>query len=186
MSDFQALATKSSLTILLGKQISNNHRFSLTLTLHFMKTFQLMTLAGISLLAMSSSCTKKDEACPSSPVVTTPVSGLIACFGTPLAEIGQSDQYVINSLAEYKSTFPCSVIPPVIDFKANTLLAGRTKTASGSFITSQHVRLTCSGEYRYCVKLGRGVTQAIEETAYYTLVPKLPSNAKVTFDVQRD
>jgi hypothetical protein len=157
-----------------------------------MRTFQIIALAGISMLAMSTSCNKStngEDPCPSSVVTITPIPGMeafsSACFGTSIPSIGQSNQYIINSLADYKSAFTCSPAP-VIDFSANTLLVGKTKTASGSFVASQQVQLNCSGEYKYAVKLGNGVTTAVTETVYYALVPKLPSNAKVTFDVQQN
>ncbi len=157
-----------------------------------MRTFHIIALAGISMLGMSNSC--KDSAngedpCPSSVITVTPIPGMdafsSACFGSPIPGIGQSNHYIINSLPDYKAAFICSPAP-VIDFSANTLLVGKTKTANGSFVASQQVQLTCSGEYRYAVKLGKGVTSAVTETAYYALVPKFPSNAKVTFDVQQN
>ena len=157
-----------------------------------MRTFQIIALAGISMLTMSNSCNENatgDAPCPSSTITIASVPGIdafsSACFGTPLVNIGQSTQYIINSSSEYKSVFTCAPAP-IIDFSATTLLIGKTKTAGGSFVASQQVQLTCSGEYKYAVKLGNGVTAAVTETVYYALVPKLPSNAKITFDAQHN
>ena len=155
-----------------------------------MKTLPLLTLFSISLLTMSNSCHKDndatDEVCPSTIIAISPLPGLAAfspaCFGGTLANIGESKQYTINSAADYAAMFSCTPAP-AIDFSTNTLLVGKTKTASGSFVASQQVQLTCSS-YKYSVTLGDGVTTAVTETVYYALVPKIPTSAQVIFEIK--
>lgn len=154
-----------------------------------MKTLPLLAFVSISLLAMSNSCRKDngttDEVCPSTTIAIAPLPGLAAfspaCFGGALTNIGESKQYTINSASDYAAMFSCTPAP-AIDFSINTLLVGKTKTASGRFVAAQQVQLTCSG-YKYSVTLGDGVTTAVTETVYYVLIPKIPAGAQVTFEI---
>ena len=150
-----------------------------------MKVPQLLALAAISLVAMSNSCKKEEDArpCPTAAeVATAQIPGLTACIAEPIPYIGQSNEYVINSVADYRALFDCGT-PPAVDFTTHTLLAGKTRTASCSHVLSQQVVQTCTG-YVYRVKLEAGTCDAVSNVVYYTLLPKIPSTAKVEFEVQ--
>lgn len=150
-----------------------------------MRALQLLALAATSLLAMSNTC-KKDEnirPCPAATdVAIVQIAGLNACITEPIPNVGQSYEYIVNSAADYQALFACTT-PPAVDFTTHTLLAGKTKTASCSHVLSQQLTQTCTG-YTYQVKLEAGLCQAVTNVVYYTLVPKIPSGAKVDFDVQ--
>jgi hypothetical protein len=155
-----------------------------------MNTLKILALGGISMLTMSNSCSKNtvgQDPCPDKTVTITPLKAFDSfspsCFGVALSSVGQSKQYIVQSEGEYASLFTCAPAP-AIDFSTYTLLVGKIKTASSRVVASQQVQLTCSGEYKYVVKLAEGVSQAVTETLYYALVPKLPISAKITFEVQ--
>jgi hypothetical protein len=150
-----------------------------------MRFIQVLALVAGSLLTMSNSCKKEDDAqpCPGATAVkTAQVPGLTACITEPIPNTGQSNSYVINSAAEYQELFACTPPPPV-DFMTHTLLAGKTRLASCGHVVGQEVAQTCTG-YTYTVHLEAGLCQAVTNVVYYVLVPKIPSGAKVTFDVQ--
>jgi hypothetical protein len=153
---------------------------------------QLLALASLSFLAMSNSCKKDDDVVPcnaSADVTTFQITGLTARITEPVPQVGQTNEYVINSAAEYRALFAGKKLPPV-DFTTYTLLAGKTRTASPSHVVSQQVAQTCAG-YSYAVKLlpDAGVAApASPATAanivYYVLVPRLAPGAQVEFAVE--
>lgn len=152
-----------------------------------MKTVRTLAFAVLSVLSMSTSCEKQDREqpgpCSAGPVPIIETPGLTTdCRRGSLANIGDAEQYVINSAAEYRAAFSCAP-EPAVDFSKYTLLAGKTKTSTGRYIASQAVTAACPG-YVYTVKLGPGLTQALTEVGYYAVVPKIPAGAPVRFDVQ--
>lgn len=150
-----------------------------------MRFIQVLALMAGSLLTMSSSCKKEDDArpCPGAVVVASAqVPGLTPCITEPIPNTGQSNYYVVNSTAEYQELFACTPPPPV-DFATHTLLAGKTRLATCGHVLTQEVVQTCAG-YTYTVKLEGGVCQAVTNVVYYVLVPKIPSSAQVEVDVQ--
>ncbi|MGI4741356.1 MAG: hypothetical protein ACRYG7_39825 [Janthinobacterium lividum] len=149
-----------------------------------MRFIHVLALVAGSLLTMSNRC-KKDDAqpCPGAVVVASAqVPGLTPCITEPIPNVGQSNYYVVNSMAEYQELFACTP-PPAVDFATHTLLAGKTRLASCGHVLAQEVMQTCAG-YTYTVKLEAGVCQAVTNVVYYVLVPKIPSTTKVIFDVQ--
>ncbi len=146
---------------------------------------QLLPLAAGTLLLLAS-CQKEDlpqEACTVQPVETTAVTGWEAspyCFATPV-DGGKYQAYVINSATELQALNHCTTTPS-IDFSRYTLLVGKTRTAACSSVQSQQVVRSCA-QYTVKVTLAAGLCQASTEVLYYTLVPKLPADAKVAFDV---
>jgi hypothetical protein len=149
-----------------------------------MKIRRLLALTAVSLLAMSNSCKKEDVApCNASADVTmTQLAGLKATITEPVPYVGQTNEYVINSAAEYQEIFGGKKLPQV-DFTTHTLLAGKTRTASSYHLLAQQVVQTCAG-YTYSVQLAPGTAPTGVSVVYYVLVPKLPATAKVAFDVQ--
>lgn len=150
-----------------------------------MRLIHVLALVASSLLTMSNSCKKEDDAqpCPGASVVkTAQVPGLTACITEPIPNVGQSNYYLVNSAAEYRELFACTP-PPTVDFAAHTLLAGKTRLATCGHVAAQEVTQTCTG-YTYTVKLAAGACQAITNVMYYVLVPKIPSSAQVEVDVQ--
>ena len=150
-----------------------------------MKVSQCLTLAALSLLTMSNSCKKEEEIVPctvAAEVVTAQVVGLVPCITEPVPNVGQTNQYIINSTAEYQELFAGTKLPAV-DFTAYTLLAGKTRLASGGHVLAQHVRQTCAG-YTYTVQLAAGTSASAANVVYYVLVPKLVTSTKIDFDVQ--
>lgn len=145
---------------------------------------RLLALAALSFLAMSNSCKKEDVApCNASADVTlTPLAGLKGTITEPVPYVGQTNEYVINSAAEYQELFGTKKLPP-INFATHTLLAGKTRTASSYHLLAQQVQQTCAG-YTYAVQLAPGAAPAGACVVYFVLVPKLPDGAKVAFDVQ--
>lgn len=145
---------------------------------------RLLALAALSLLAMSNSCKKEDVApCNASADVTlTPLAGLKATITEPVPYVGQINEYVINSAAEYHELFAGKKLPAV-DFTTHTLLAGKTRTASSYHLLAQQVVQTCAG-YTYSVQLAPGPAPTGASVVYFVLVPKLPATAKVAFEVQ--
>jgi hypothetical protein len=152
---------------------------------------QLLALASLSFLAMSNSCKKDDDVVPcnaSADVTTFQVTGLTARITEPVPQVGQTNEYVINSAAEYRALFAGKKLPPV-DFTAYTLLAGKTRTATPSHVVSQQVSQTCAG-YTYAVKLAPNATVGIAAPAtaanvvYYVLVPRLAPATLVEFAVE--
>ena len=145
---------------------------------------RLLALAALSLLAMSNSCKKEDVApCNASADVTlTPLMGLKATITEPVPYVGQTNEYVINSAAEYHELFAGKKLP-AIDFATHTLLAGKTRTASSYHLLAQQVVQTCAG-YTYSVQLAPGPAPTGASVVYCVLVPKLPATAKVAFEVQ--
>lgn len=133
---------------------------------------------------MSNSCKKEDVApCNASADVTlTPLAGLKATITEPVPYVGQTNEYVINSAAEYQELFTGKKLPPV-NFATHTLLAGKTRTASSYHLLAQQVVQTCAG-YTYSVQLAPGPAPTGASVVYYVLVPKLPATAKVSFEVQ--
>ena len=150
-----------------------------------MKVSHVLTLATLSLVTMSNSCRKEDVMpCATTLAVleTTTVPGLKATITEPIPTLDQSNDYVVNSEAEYRALFAETKLPPV-DFTTHTLLAGKTRTATGSTVAAQLVTQTCNS-YKYTVKLT--ATERVKPTnvTYYVLLPKLPLGAKIEFDVQ--
>ncbi|QKG58483.1 hypothetical protein GKZ68_18700 [Hymenobacter sp. BRD128] len=145
---------------------------------------QLLALATLSFLAMSNSCKKEDVVpCNASADVTlTPLASLKASISEPVPYVGQTNEYVINSAAEYHDLFGSRKLPPV-DFTTHTLLAGKTRTASSYHLLAQQVVQTCAG-YTYAVQLAPDAAPKPASVVYYVLIPKLPDTAKVKFDVQ--
>jgi len=145
---------------------------------------RLLALAALSFLAMSNSCKKEDVApCNASADVTlTPLSGLKATITEPVPYVGQTNEYIINSAAEYQELFAGKKLPPV-DFATHTLLAGKTRTASSYHLLAQQVVQTCAG-YTYAVQLAPDAAPKAASVVYCVLVPKLPATANVKFDVQ--
>jgi hypothetical protein len=133
---------------------------------------------------MSNSCKKEDVApCNASADVTlTPLMGLKGTITEPVPYVGQTNEYVINSAAEYQELFVGKKLP-AIDFTTHTLLAGKTRTASSYHLLAQQVVQTCAG-YTYAVQLAPGPAPTGASVVYYVLVPKLTATAKVAFDVQ--
>jgi hypothetical protein len=153
-----------------------------------MQLRQLLALASLSFLAMSNSC-KKDDVLPcnaSADVTTFQITGLTARITEPVPQVGQTNEYVINSAAEYRALFAGKKLPPV-DFTTYTLLAGKTRTASPSHVVSQQVAQTCAG-YTYAVKLapnpGAAAPASAANVVYYVLVPRLAPTAQVEFAVE--
>jgi hypothetical protein len=158
--------------------------FSHPTTLVFMQLRRLLALAALSLLAMSNSCKKEDMApCNAAADVTlTPLAGLRASISEPVPYVGQTNEYVINSAAEYHELFGTKKLPPV-DFARHTLLAGKTRTASSYHLLAQQVVQTCTG-FTYAVQLAPDAAPKVASVVYFVLVPKLPAAAKVAFEVQ--
>jgi hypothetical protein len=145
---------------------------------------QLLTLAALSLLSMSNSC-KKDDVAPcnaTADVTLTPLLGLRAGISEPVPYVGQTNEYVINSAAEYQELFNTKKLP-LVDFSRHTLLAGKTRTASSYHLLAQQVVQTCTG-FTYAVQLAPDAAPRAASVVYCVLVPKLPEGAKVAFDVQ--
>lgn len=155
-----------------------------------MQLRQLLALASLSFLAMSNSCKKDDDVVPcnaSADVTTFQVTGLTARITEPVPQVGQTNEYVINSAAEYRALFAGKKLPPV-DFTTYTLLAGKTRTAAPSHVVSQQVAQTCAG-YTYAVRLApnvaeRATASAAANVVYYVLVPRLAPGAQVEFAVE--
>lgn len=157
-----------------------------------MKSTRLLTLAALSVLALSGSSCEPScgcaPPCPTRSVTQLQIPSLDDyndyCFAERLTGSESSKQYVINSAADYEVLFRCAP-RPVIDFKAYTLLAGKTRMTSGGSVESQVMTYPCEGPaYTFTVKLNPGATLATADVAYFAVVPKLPADAKVTFDVQ--
>lgn len=149
-----------------------------------MQVRRLLALAALSFLAMSNSCKKEDVApCNASADVTlTPLAGLKGTITEPVPYVGQTNEYVLNSAAEYQELFSGKKLPPV-DFTRHTLLAGKTRTASSYHLLTQQVVQTCTG-YTYAVQLAPDAAPKAASVIYFVLVPKLPEGTKVAFDVQ--
>jgi hypothetical protein len=146
---------------------------------------RLLTIVVGGLLAMNNSCKKEDDTvpCPGPVVVATAqVPGLKAHITEPIPNVGHSNQYIVNSSGEYRELFDCAP-PAMVNFMTHTLLAGKTKTATGSRVLSQEVVQTCTG-YTYTVKLETAASQKAASVVYYVVVPKILPTAKVDFDVQ--
>jgi hypothetical protein len=145
---------------------------------------RLLALAALSFLAMSNSCKKEDLApCNASADVTlTPLAGLRASINEPVPYVGQTNEYVINSAAEYQDVFGTKKLP-LVNFATHTLLAGKTRTASSYHLLAQQVVQTCTG-FTYAVQLAPDAAPKAAGVVYCVLVPKLPEGAKVAFDVQ--
>lgn len=149
-----------------------------------MKLRRLLLLAALSLPLLSNSC-KKEDAVPcnaAADVTMTPLAGLKASISEPVPYVGQTNEYVINSAAEYHELFGSKKLPPV-DFTRHTLLAGKTRTASSYHLLAQQVVQTCTG-FTYTVQLAPDAATKAASVVYYVLIPKLPEAAKVAFDVQ--
>lgn len=150
-----------------------------------MRLCQLIAFVGLALLTMSNSCKKEEDVLPcasSQPVETAQVPGLKAHITEPIPNAGQSNEYIVNSASEYRELFDCAP-PAIVDFTTHTLLAGKTKTETGSRVLSQEVVQTCTG-YTYTVKLEATASQKVGSVVYYVVVPKIQPAAKVNFDVQ--
>ena len=151
-----------------------------------MKASHVLSLAALSLLTMSNSCRKDEDVVPCATTLavleTATVPGLKATITEPIPVLNQSNGYVVNSEAEYRALFGGARLLPV-DFSAYTLLAGKTRTATGSTVVAQLVTQTCNS-YKYTVKLTAAERTKPTNVTYYVLVPKLPAGAKVVFDVQ--
>jgi hypothetical protein len=150
-----------------------------------MRFTRLLTIVAGGLLAMNNSCKKEDDnvPCPGPITVeTTQVPGLKAHITEPIPNVGQSNQYIVNSIGEYRELFDCAP-PPMVNFMTHTLLAGKTKTATGSRVLTQQVVQTCTG-YTYTVKLEPAAGQKAASVVYYVVVPKIQPTAKVDFEVQ--
>ena len=151
----------------------------------FMTVRQLLALASLSFVAMSNSCKKEDDVVPcnaAADVTATHLAGFVPRITEPVPNVGQTNEYVVNSAAEYRALFAGKVLPPV-DFATHTLLAGKTRTASGGHVLAQQVAQTCTG-YTYTVQLAAGASPAPCNVVHYVLLPKLPLAATITFDVQ--
>ena len=150
-----------------------------------MQLRQLLAFATLSFLAMSNSCKKDDDVVPcnaSADVTTIQLPGFVASIHEPVPNVGQSNTYIVNSAAEYRALFAGKTLPPV-DFTAYTLLAGKTRTASCSYVQAQRVRQTCTG-YTYTVQLAADAGEIASNVVYYVLIARLPLSAKVELDVQ--
>jgi len=151
----------------------------------FMLARQLLALAALSLLTMSNSCKKEDDPTPcttSADVPSSQLDGFTATIAEPLPNVGQSNEYVVNSAAEYRALFTGSKLP-VVDFATHTLLAGKTRTPNCSHVLTQQVTQACTG-YTYRVRLAAGPCAMPTNVVYYVIIPKMPATAKVSFDVQ--
>ena len=150
-----------------------------------MRFTRLLTIVAGGLLAMNNSCKKEDDTlpCPGPVAVeTAQVPGLQARITEPIPNVGQSNQYIVNSSGEYRELFGCA--PPVmVDFATHTLLAGKTKTASGSRVLMQQVMQTCTG-YTYTVRLEETDNRKAASVVYHVVVPEIQPAAKVEFEVQ--
>jgi hypothetical protein len=145
---------------------------------------RLLALATLCFLAMSNSCKKDEDVVPcnaAADVTIAQVTGFKARIIEPVPNVGQSNYYVVNSVAEYQELFAGK--KPAIDFATHTLLAGKTRTPTGSHVQAQQVAQTCTG-YTYSVQLAADSTTAAANVVYYVLVPKIVDAAKVAFDVQ--
>lgn len=150
-----------------------------------MRFIRLLTIVAGGLLAMNNSCKKEDYTvpCPGPVTIeTAQVPGLKAHITEPIPNVGQSNQYIVNSSGEYRELFDCAP-PAMVNFLTHTLLAGKTKTATGSRVLAQEVVQTCTG-YTYTVKLEAASSQKPASVVYYVVVPKILPTAKVDFDVQ--
>lgn len=150
-----------------------------------MRFTRLLLLVVGSVLAMNNSCKKEDDTvpCPGPITIeTAQVPGLKARITEPIPNVGQSNQYIVNSIGEYRELFDCAP-PSMVDFATHTLLAGKTKTATGSHVVTQEVMQTCTG-YTYTVKLEAATSQKAASVVYYVVVPKIQATANVDFDVQ--
>lgn len=148
---------------------------------------QLLALASLSLLTMSNSCKKDDDVVPcnaSADVTTTQLAGFKASITEPVPNVGQTNEYLISSVEEYRQVFAGKHLPPV-DFTRYTLLAGKTRTGSSYRLLAQQVQQTCTG-YTYAVQLAPcpAAAATAASVVYYVLLPKLPPAAKVAFEVQ--
>ena len=146
---------------------------------------QLLALASLSFVAMSNSCKKEDDVVPcnaSADVTTTQITGLLASITEPVPNVGQTNEYIVNSAAEYRALFACKKLP-LVDFATHTLLAGKTRTGSSYRLLAQQVVQTCAG-YTYSVRLAPCPAPTAASVVYYVLLPKLLPAAKVEFNVQ--
>ncbi|MGI4737693.1 MAG: hypothetical protein ACRYG7_21200 [Janthinobacterium lividum] len=151
-----------------------------------MRTPHVAALAALSLLTMSNACHKEtaESPCPSLEITTAQVAGLgnnPNCYSETPPPPGQFKNHVINSAAEYNALFNCP--PPAVNFNTYTLLIGKTVTTSGNFIKAQRVQQACTN-YTYTVDIQLGLTAVVQQAVYHTLVPKLPADAQVTFNIQ--
>ena len=149
-----------------------------------MKFNHLLALTSISLLAMSNSCEKTaagEDPCPTSTLNSTPVTGL-NCIIDTFSAVGESKSYVVTSAAQYKALFTCANLP-AIDFDTSTLLTGSIQSPVGGLGFSQQLVQTCQG-YTCTVRVKEGLTAVYSILPYSIVVPKLPPNAQVKFDVQ--
>lgn len=146
---------------------------------------QLLALAALSSLTMSNSCKKADDPAPcmtSADVPATQLEGFTAVISEPLPNVGQSNEYVVNSTAEYRQLFAGDKLPAV-DFATHTLLAGKTRAPTCSHVLTQQVTQACTG-YTYRVRLVAGPCAMPTNVVYYVVIPKVALAAKVKFDVQ--
>lgn len=149
-----------------------------------------VALTAFGLLALGPGCTPADPVAPAAcprPIAFSLVPGGYerACLPMPLARVGQSQQYVIQSQAEYQALVACAGDRPV-DFEHYTLLLGKTQTGREHLVLEQGVEQTCAGDYTYAVRLGGGVATAIADVVYHVLVPKLPAGTLVRFAVDAE
>ncbi|WP_092678587.1 hypothetical protein [Hymenobacter arizonensis] len=156
-----------------------------------MKALQIITLAMLGLLTMSSSCEKESqnavapEPCSPSMVAITAVPGLSAspaCLADATLEIRQSSKQIITSAAQFRTAYTCPN-PPVIDFGSFTLLTGQTKLPSGGRVISQQITRSCK-DYKYTVVVQQGTDAAVTTAKYHALIPRIATDAKVEFEVQ--
>ncbi|MVN76510.1 hypothetical protein GO988_09260 [Hymenobacter sp. HMF4947] len=149
-----------------------------------MKVNQYLMLAALSLLAMSNSCKKEEEITPctaATEVETAQITSLKPTITEPVPYVGQTNEYIINSAAEYQEVF-AGILPPV-DFTNYTLLAGKTRLPSRGHVLAQQVVQTCLG-YTYTVQLEADAQPVAANVVYYVLVPKIGPGTKVVFDIK--
>lgn len=148
-----------------------------------MKVNHYLLLAALSLLAMSNSCKKEEEItpCAATEIETAQITSLKPTIPEPVPYVGQTNEYLINSAAEYQEVFG-GILPPV-DFTNYTLLAGKTRLPSRGHVLAQQVTQTCLG-YTYTVQLEAGPQPVATNVVYYVLVPKIAPGTKVAFDIK--
>lgn len=89
---------------------------------------------------------------------------------------------VINNMEDYRKHIG-SVDLAEIDFNKYTLLAGKMKTPSFGLISFQSVQTKDCKEFIYTVRLKGDIINSSAEVFHFALIPKIPTNASVKFEV---
>lgn len=143
-----------------------------------MKTLLLTTL---SVLALTIHSCSKSPKCWGKDKNKGDISSELHFFCEPVS----GDKWVINDENTYKSTFDstCTELPAV-DFTKYTLLGVR---ANGSCNTKyiREVERSDNGDTQYKVTVKScGTCKSMVISNNWVLIPKIPDNAVVTFDVK--